>query len=196
VAEPDEFSFALIAQEGPEAPAMSYGIGDALADAVIARIEPRQVVLRKPDGTEEILTMAKDQVAQGGGPRPPVEPRPPTEGAVEGITELGENKYAIDRSVVDKYLGDMTALSSMARAIPHRGPDGEIDGYRLSGIRRTSPLSQLGIKNGDVVHTVNGQSLTTLTDAMSAFQSLQSQSSFAFDVTRRGQKQTMEYQVR
>jgi type II secretory pathway component PulC len=84
----------------------------------------------------------------------------------------------------------------MARAIPHRGPDGELDGYRLSGIRRNSVLSQLGIRNGDVIHAVNGHSLSSVQDAMGAYQGLQSESGFAFDVTRRGQKMNMEYDVR
>jgi type II secretion system protein C len=192
VAEPAELSSALIVEEGREGMAMVYSIGDKLLDAKVIAIEPRRVKLERGDGSTHWLTM-EDKV-EGGGPEVAAAV-PPPEGE-EGITELGENRYAIERSLIDKYLGDMDALSRMARAIPHRGSDGEIDGYRLSGIRRSSPLSQLGIRNGDVIHAVNGSPLTSMPDAMNAYQSLQSQSSFNFDVTRRGQRQTMEYQVR
>ena len=83
----------------------------------------------------------------------------------------------------------------MGRAIPHRGPDGQIDGYRLSGIRRNSLGEKLGIRNGDIVHAVNGQALTSMQGAMSAYTSLQNESSFSFEVTRRGQKMKLDYSV-
>ncbi|MCO4747868.1 MAG: hypothetical protein KC912_23935, partial [Proteobacteria bacterium] len=76
------------------------------------------------------------------------------------------------------------------------GPDGQIDGYRLSGIRRNSLGEKLGIRNGDIIHAANGQALTSMQGAMSAYTTLQSESSFNFEVTRRGQKMTLQYQVR
>lgn len=192
VATPEEFSSALIADEGRENSAKGYGIGDHILDAEVIAIEPRKVTLRRADGNLEYLTMDdKVPVPAGGAPV-----AAGTEGGVEGISQLGENHYAVDRSVVDKYLGDLGSLSSMARAIPHKGPDGEVDGYRLSGIRRNSPLSQLGIKNGDVILSVNGTSLGNMSDAMGALQQLQGSSHFSFDVTRRGQQQQMEYDIR
>ena len=118
------------------------------------------------------------------------------EGGVDGITQLGENHYQVERRIIDQYLGNLEGLSSMARAIPHKGADGEIDGYRLSGIRRNSPLSSLGIKNGDVIQSVNGTNIGNMGEAMTVFNSLSSQSHFTFDVTRRGQKQSMEYDVK
>ena len=54
---------------------------------------------------------------------------------------------------------------------------------------------KLGIRNGDIVHAVNGQALTSMQGAMSAYTSLQSESSFSFEVTRRGQKMKLDYSV-
>jgi general secretion pathway protein C len=71
-----------------------------------------------------------------------------------------------------------------------------VDGYRLSGIRRSSLFRKLGIKNGDVVHSVNGSDLTTMSSALSAFESLQNERNFNFEVTSRKQKKTYEYEVR
>jgi general secretion pathway protein C len=71
-----------------------------------------------------------------------------------------------------------------------------VDGYRLSAIRRGTLFDKLGIKNGDIVHTVNGQSLSSTSDAMNAYQGLQNESSFSFEITRRNKKKTLNYQVR
>jgi type II secretion system protein C len=191
VASPDEFSSALIAEEGKDGSAKGYGLHAHIQDAEIIAIDPRKVTLRRADGNLEYLTM-DDQAA----PAPSTAPMAAAGSDTEGVSQIAENHYAVDRSVIEKYLSDIGSLSQMARAIPHKGPDGQIDGYRLSGIRRNSPLQSLGIKNGDVIHSVNGTSLGSMTDAMGAFQQLQSSSHFSFDVTRRGQQQQMEYDVR
>lgn len=194
VAEPAAYSSALIAEEGKDNSAKGYGIGDKIQDAEIVAIEKRKVTLKRGDGNLEYLTMDdKVPAAPGGGTAVAAAP---AEGALDGVTQLGENKYAVERRILDQYLSDLDALSKMARVIPHKGPDGEVDGYRLSGIRRNSPLQQLGIKNGDVIHNVNGTSLANMTDAMGAFQQLSGANNFSFDVSRRGQRQTMEYEIR
>ena len=101
----------------------------------------------------------------------------------------------MSRDLLDRYVNNLDAISRMGRAIPHRGPDGQIDGYRLSGIRRNSLGEKLGIRNGDIVHSVNGQPLTSVQGAMAAYQTLQNEANFSFQVTRRGQKMTLEYDV-
>ncbi len=193
VAEPSQYSSALIVENGKEGSATGYGIGDRIGDAEITAIEARRVSLLRGNGTTEYLLLEDKAAAP---PAAPTEGKPAEENTEGGISQLGENRYAIDRSILDKHLTDLTALSTMARAVPHRGTDGEVDGYRLSGVRRNSTLYQLGIRNGDVVHNVNGSSLASMQDAMTAYQGLQSQSRFTFDITRRGQRQTMEYEVR
>lgn len=43
-----------------------------------------------------------------------------------------------------------------ARFGPHRGEDGEVDGLRVSAIRRGSWLDCGGLKNGDVIMMIDG----------------------------------------
>ena len=50
--------------------------------------------------------------------------------------------------VTDQMLANPEKLYSQIRAVPHKDARGAVDGYRLSGIRRKSVFSQLGIKNG------------------------------------------------
>jgi len=192
VAVPEDFSSALIADKTKNAKPKGYGLNDKLMDADIIKIETDRVTLRRSGGEIEILVMA------GEAEKRPVRTasRPGAGDDDEGIEKVSETSFVVDRDVVDKYLGDLDALARMGRAIPHRGPDGEIDGYRLSGIRRRTIGEKLGIKNGDIVHTVNGHPLTSMQGAMGAYTSLQSESSFNFEITRRGQKSTLEYEIR
>jgi len=193
VAEPETFSSALIAQESSEDRPIGYGIGDRISDAEIVAIEKKKVTLRRGNGSIEYLVMDDDQ---------PTERRAPSTSSEssgddsDGVEKLGENKFAVDRSLIDKYLTDMDAISRMGRALLHRGPDGEFDGYRLSAIRRNTLADQLGIRNGDVVHNVNGQALNSVQGAMGAYQGLQNENNFTFEITRRGERVTLEYEVR
>jgi len=190
VAVPDRYSSALIAEEGKDVP-KAYGIGDKLYDAEVIKIEEDQVQIRRGNGNVEVIALEDDQ-----GSKHTVTRTASTSSDEEGIDQVGDNKFVLDRNLVDKYMTNLDALARMGRAIPHRGADGQIDGYRLSGIRRNSLGQKIGIKNGDIVHAVNGHPLTSMQGAMAAYQALQSDSSFSFEVTRRGQRMNLEYEVR
>lgn len=192
VADPASFSSALIAEE-KGAGARGYGEGDDLiGEATILRIDFRKVYLRRSDGSVEYIAMEdgksfkKDAVAKEDGK---------DDGKADGITREG-GKIIIDKALIDEITANPEKLYSEIRAVPHKGSDGQVDGYRLSGIRKKSIFSQLGIKNGDIVHLVNGKPLTSMSAAMDAYNSLAGGSSFNFEITRRNQRQTQEYEVR
>lgn len=193
VAEPAEFSSALIAEEKGGDGAIGYGIGDGLlGEATIVRIEQRKVVIRRDDGTVEFITMEEGKTfekAKGDGKKKPAKDDD------SGVSKEGD-KFVVKQELIDQILENPEQLYSQVRAVPHKGPDGEVDGYRLSGIRRKSVFHKLGIKNGDIVHGVNGQSLTSMSAAMEAFNGLQNEKNFSFDLTRRSNRKTQEYEIR
>jgi general secretion pathway protein C len=193
VAEPAAYSSALIADDDRNAEALGYGVGDKLYDAELTAIEARRVTLRRSDGSIEFLTMDPDEKAPA---RKSTTTAKATDGDDDGIQEVAEGKYIVPRETMDKYMSDLDALSRMGRALLHRGPDGEYDGYRMSAIRRNSMADKLGIKNGDIVHSVNGMALNSMSGAMNAMQTLQTEAEFGFEITRRGQKSTLSYEIR
>ena len=135
----------------------------------------------------------------GGADSRPLAERSPKvvdEDADSGITKLSDFRYAVDQSVLDEAMNNFEMLAAQVRAYPHKGPDGQIDGYRLSSIKPTSLYARLGIKNGDIVHAVNGTALTSAEGALSAYQALKNERGFNFEITRKNQKQTLEYEVR
>lgn len=196
VAEPSQFSSALISGTGKEDKALGYGIGDELMGAKILDIQQMAVKLEVNGEVEWLYpddTVVKEKAKIGGNSntgKPKVKDDPEA-----GITTEG-GKIIVERRVVDEALANVETLATKMRVVPHKGADGAVDGYRLSAIRRGSLFDKLGIKNGDVVHGVNGMPLTNTDGAFQAFQTLQSESAFTFEVTRRNQRQTFEYEVR
>lgn len=192
VAVPSRSSSALVMVDQEKYPRV-VGIGGLLGTAEVTAIESQRIELRRADGKVEYIKLKtgddKEKPATGGAT---------TTTAVgdDGIVQHSETSFSLPRETVNKYIADIDGIAKLGRAIPHRGPDGNVDGFRLSGVRRGTIGEQLGIRNGDVVHGVNGKSLTSMGEAMQAFGELQSAGKFTFEITRRGKKQTMEYTVR
>ena len=178
VAEPMELSAALLMLENSNE-TNGYGVGDKILDATITRIETERVIVQRGDGREEFI-LATEQAASSRNDG--VASAEPT--GEEGISKVSEEEYVISRELVDQTLSDLDAVSKMARARPHKDGDGNVDGFRLSGVRRNKLLYQIGIRSGDVVHSVNGQPLTSMQEAMGAWQGMQNSSAFEFEITR------------
>ena len=188
VAEPETYSSALIAQgTGKDGKAEGYAIGDDVSGGGrIARIEQKKVCME--DGTCICIGEQAAPVAQGA---------PAANAAGDGqVEKLSDNKYAVDKSLLDGALGNLESFAGQLRVVPHKDASGNVDGFRLSAIRKGSLFEKLGIKNGDILHAVNGSPLTSTEGALSLYQSLRNERSFNFDISRRNTRQSLEYEVR
>lgn len=87
---------------------------------------------------------------------------------------------------------DPEAAARMGRALLHRGEDGQFDGFRLSAIRRGSLGDRLGLKNGDIVHEIDGVPLVSLQAAMEAYAKSAAKERIQVQITRRGEPVTLQ----
>jgi general secretion pathway protein C len=183
---PPEYSTALLTEGARESKARPYRIGENLgSDGIIATIDQKKVC------TESNICICMDQTVAKATAEPAA--AAPSEG---GIERLADNKFQVDRSVIDEAMGNVEALALQIKATPHKDASGNVDGFRLSAVRSTSLFGKLGIKNGDIIHSVNGTPLTSSEGAMAAYGALKSSSTFYFEITRRNQRMTMEYTIR
>lgn len=190
---PEDKSIALI-KENTSGISRSYSVGfDLLGEAIITKIEKNRVYFKKNNSEEiEYIDMNGTEPEQ----KAPTENLSTPESSDSDVQQVSANKYIVDQKVLDEIMSNPEKLYSQVRVTPNKNESGEIDGYRMTGIRRNSLFYKLGIKNGDIVHSVNGQPLTSLSAAMDAYNSLGNSKNFNFDVTRRKNKQTFEYDVR
>lgn len=73
---------------------------------------------------------------------------------------------------------------------------GKLVGVKLYGIRRDSLLAQLGVKNGDMIRSINGYKLTSLDSAIEAYGRLRNVDDLRVELERRRRNKTLEYQIR
>ena len=113
-----------------------------------------------------------------------------------GVHEIQPNRYVLDRSTVDNNLNNMAALFTQVRAIPNLGPDGRSNGFRLSEIQPDSIFQQIGLRDGDVLTDVGGQSVGDPTRAIQLLGALRDRSSINLTVMRGGQPVQLQYNIR
>jgi len=88
-----------------------------------------------------------------------------------------------------------TGAGREVRALLHRAHDGSFDGYRVSGIRVGSTADEVGLRNGDVVHAVNGLPLDSVQSAMEAYGEVRAGETLELRLTRAGEPHTLVIDV-
>jgi general secretion pathway protein C len=131
-----------------------YGIKDKVpGNATVKSVEWDRVILDR-DGQDEILELAQ---AQGAPPRPApaVAAAQPGQTGNPHIRKVSDTQYSIDRSEVDSALDNMSQLFTQIRAVPHF-EGGQSTGFRLFAIRQNSLFDNIGLRNGDIIQSING----------------------------------------
>ena len=113
----------------------------------------------------------------------------------KGIQKVGEGKYEIQRSALNKVLGNTTMLARSARIVPSMR-NGKPNGFKLYAIRPGSLYSLLGMFNGDTINAINGHSITTPDKALEVYTKLRSAGHISIAFSRRGKPLTHEYTIR
>ena len=207
VSEGDQaWSFAAIEDTAAQTTSM-YGIGKTVTDnVVVTDIMERRVLLQNGNRNEYIDM----EVGGDSGPshtpdddepvRPP--PRrhrrgtlPGMEEVSKGIRQVGDGKYEIQRSALNKVLSNTTLLARSARIVPSVR-NGKPNGFKLYAIRPGSVYSLLGMFNGDTVNAVNGHAINTPDKALEIYTKLRTASHVSIAFTRRGKSVTHEYTIR
>ena len=106
-------------------------------------------------------------------------------GAEDAIACTDEHTCTVERAFVDKLLATPQQLMTQARMAPVV-KDGETAGFRVSGIKKGSLATLLGLENGDVVSEINGQRLGNIDDAIAMYQKLRRASHLSVTVERGG----------
>lgn len=136
---------------------------------------------------------------------PPLAPSAPRQAPASELTELDRaiaegvrcrgNRCEVDRSVIDKVLVNTSALARSARIVPSR-QDHRPNGFKVYAIAPGSLCAKLGLRDGDLLKTINGLELATPDKTLEAYGKLKPASHLTLRLERRGKDMTLEYQIR
>jgi general secretion pathway protein C len=108
----------------------------------------------------------------------------------------GDREFHVRRSDVEKTLKNLPEFLNAARAEPVTGPTGNIEGFQLTLIDKNSLYDQLGLKDGDVLRSVNGEPLNSLQSGFMIFNQFKDSSMIELRMERNGKPVTLTYLIR
>lgn len=112
-------------------------------------------------------------------------------------TSSGEDSddFVIDEAEVDRGLENLPLLLTQARAVPYF-KDGRSIGLRLFAIKTGSLYEKVGLRNGDILKTINGNSLGDISQALKLFEKLKEERSITLTLERAKQEREFRYTIR
>ena len=170
-----EFSVAIISDGSNEEKV--YAINDAVGSgAKLHAVYADRVVLNE-NGVLTNLKLPKEFAASSVAP---------VRRATSNRRQTTSNTQSI-QAVVSQ---NLTKLSDVIRPTPYF-VNGQQSGYRVYPGRDRQQFSALGLRPGDLIKDIDGQSLTDPTQAMQVFQSLGTSEQVTVTVERNGQPETI-----
>jgi general secretion pathway protein C len=113
----------------------------------------------------------------------------------KSIRKVGEGRYELERTALNKVLANTTLLARSARIVPSV-QNGKPSGFKLYAIRPGSLYSMLGMSNGDTINAINGHPITTPDTALDVYTKLRNASHVTISFTRSSKTITNEYTIR
>lgn len=112
----------------------------------------------------------------------------------EGIEKVNDTNYNLSRTMLNKVLDNAGRLIGIAAVSP-KVEGGRSVGMEIRGIRANTLLTKLGIQNGDILESVNGQSLTSTDAALGAYTTLRTADKFNLAIRRGSQSMIINYNL-
>ena len=188
-----------------------YRVGDSVQGAEIKQILRGKVVLRHGE-KDEILTMVEGddkphataktdrrggRSRQTRGGRARSVPKPPEEAAEqleEARAEIEAETIPIAQDVLQSSMSNLNELMTQVRVRPYFR-QGKPEGLIVSQIQPDSIFEKLGLMNGDIIASVNGKQMSNPEQAFQLYNNLKSGSQVSIEITRRGQKKMLSYEI-
>jgi general secretion pathway protein C len=111
------------------------------------------------------------------------------------LKRLGPGKFEVSRAEVQQTMENPSDFFSQMRAMPHF-VNGKTDGFSISQVAPGSVFDQLGLQNGDLVTSINGQPVTNPMQALGLMQAMKTQSALDLTVNRGGQPTSVHLDLR
>ncbi len=204
------WSFATIA-EAPGAAGEVYRVGDVVGRWKVAGIEWDRVLLDRGGSrcelavheeapTHRAVAEEPDAMIERADAFAPLEDaqeapeRPSLEGILAAIHRVSPTQVTLTREALDAVFAESTRLLAGATFEPAIRDDEA--GLQIEGVERSALLDRLGVRDGDVVLSLNGESCGTIESAIVALRRARSDERLVARVDRMGDVFDLDVQPR
>jgi type II secretion system protein C len=111
------------------------------------------------------------------------------------LKKLGPGKFEVSRSEVQQTMENPAQFFSQMRALPHF-VNGKTDGFSISQVQPGSVFQQIGLQDGDLLTSIQGQPVTNPMQAMGLIQAVKTASAIDLIVNRGGSPTSVHLDLR
>jgi general secretion pathway protein C len=180
-----------------------YRLGETIPSAgKLVEVEVDRVFIDH-NGKRVVLNLPKNELPGPVEAAQPLEPPSGDDASADNseeepfdpnVEDLGDNHYKIPRDTLDHSVNNLSQLLTQIRAIPNI-QNGKTNGFALSEIEAGSVFDEMGLMEGDVLRSVNGQPMTDPSMAMQMMSALHNATHISIQVLRDGTPTTLTYQI-
>jgi membrane-associated protease RseP (regulator of RpoE activity) len=177
-------------------------VGQKLEGQTLKKVEGTRAILEGTAGTR-VLEVFYEGV---GGAAPAFVPAPsfPSGRETRGVFDPKRGIRApsngqegtIERDLINKLLMDPYQELNRVRFRPKLGEDGTAQGIEVQWLHKDSLLSAVGMRSGDVIHSLNDIPIRTTADIVNAMNSLLNSDRFVVSFFRDGTDSQVAYSVK
>jgi general secretion pathway protein C len=179
-----------------------YTEGDEVGPAQIIKIYRNKVFLLH-NGAEEMLVAfdkmdsSHDTALADSRKSSYKEPLTPQRLPTKLGKKVGQNHWVLNRGEVQDVINNSSQLLTQVRIIPHfqKGDINQPDGFQVANIKPRSLLDTMGLRNGDVIRSVNKQPFNNPEKAFEAYQKFKEESQIEVVVRRNNKDITLRYDI-
>jgi hypothetical protein len=113
----------------------------------------------------------------------------------QGIRKVAERCFEIKRRSLDLALGNLGLLAKAVRVAPDVR-DGKPVGFRVFAIAANGPIALLGLRDDDVLISINGLDITTPDRVLDAYGKLKTAPHLVLGLIRENHEVTQDYTIR
>jgi len=111
------------------------------------------------------------------------------------VQQVSKGAFRVDRKALDQKLQDRASLAKDATIIPNY-KNGKKAGLKLMNIQSSSVYNQIGLQNGDVIRSVNGEQIKSQAHAMELFEKFRKADVVRLELERNGKRETYNYDIK
>jgi type II secretory pathway component PulC len=111
------------------------------------------------------------------------------------LKKIAPGKFEVSRAEVQQTMENPAQFFSQMRAMPHF-VNGKTDGFSISQVQPGSVFAQLGLQNGDLLTSIDGQPVTNPMQAMGLIQAVKTQPAIDLIVNRGGAPTSVHLDLR
>jgi general secretion pathway protein C len=112
---------------------------------------------------------------------------------MNGVVDAGDHKI-IDRSLIKHYTKDMKSIYKDI-GIQEIKKGKQIDGFRVTFVKRGTPFAKLGLQRGDILKSINGQTLDSYNAAFEAYKNINDATNVTLTIQRGKKEMELEYEI-